>query len=195
MVLFEPEEQRVLLLALGLFLAASGAQLFSHADHRAAAAPKEAPASASPTSAPEDRLDPNSAPPEDLSRLPGMTSTLLAAVVKYRAERIFLTPADLASLPGVAAHDVDAVAGKLAFPGENALRPRPGGGRLDINEASEEDLQKLPGIGTATARAIVERRTRRRFGDLEELLALPGIGPQKLERLQPVLRAGSGGGR
>ncbi|MBI4866832.1 MAG: helix-hairpin-helix domain-containing protein [Candidatus Wallbacteria bacterium] len=191
MSVFTLEEQRVLLLALGLVLAISGAQVFSKGGR--AAAPTVRPGPSVPPSAPpepQERPDPNSAPEDVLARVPGMTASLRSAIVKYRPDRIVLSAGDLALLPGVRKADVDAVAGHLTFPGEDALARKLAGVRFDINEAAEEDLRRVPGIGPATARAIVDRRTQRRFTDVEELLALPGIGPKKLERLQPHLRVG-----
>ncbi|MBI2943228.1 MAG: helix-hairpin-helix domain-containing protein [Candidatus Wallbacteria bacterium] len=191
MSVFTLEEQRVLLLALGLVLAVSGAQVFSKGDRAAVSAVRPGP-SAPPAAPPEpeERPDPNNAPEDLLARVPGMTAALRAAIVKYRPDRIVLSAADLALLPGVRKADVDAVASHLTFPGEDALARKLVGVRLDLNEAAEEDLRRVPGIGPATARAIVDRRAQRRFTDVEELLALPGIGPKKLERLQPHLRVG-----
>jgi competence ComEA-like helix-hairpin-helix protein len=67
-----------------------------------------------------------------------------------------------------------------------------GAGRLDLNAASEAELDRLPGIGPVLARRIVEHRARHgRFRRVEELLAVPGVGPGLLERLRPVVRAGN----
>ncbi len=55
---------------------------------------------------------------------------------------------------------------------------------VDINSASEAELEGLPGIGPALAAAIVEWRTANGpFATVDDLLAVPGIGPAKLERL------------
>jgi len=59
---------------------------------------------------------------------------------------------------------------------------------LDLNSASAEDLSLLPGLGPRLSRAIVELRTGRgRFGRLEELLEVPGLGPGTLTELKPLL--------
>lgn len=58
------------------------------------------------------------------------------------------------------------------------------GGRMSINDASEEDLQCVSGIGPALARAIVE--TREELGGfrfIEELLNVPGVGRKRLDAL------------
>ena len=55
---------------------------------------------------------------------------------------------------------------------------------VDINTASIEELDTLPGIGPKTARAIIEyRETHGKFTSAEDLLQVPGIGPKKLAAL------------
>ena len=82
---------------------------------------------------------------------------------------------------------------------EEARRSAPlaPGERIDPNTATEEELDRLPGIGPAAARAIVESRTAQgRFADAGALTRVRGIGPATAERLAPhLLLAASGGGR
>lgn len=60
---------------------------------------------------------------------------------------------------------------------------------VDLNTATVEQLDVLPGIGPATARAIVEHRTRRgRFRSVNQLLEVRGIGPAKLAELKGRVR-------
>lgn len=54
-----------------------------------------------------------------------------------------------------------------------------------VNTATLEELQRLPGVGPAIARAILEYRTQKgRFSTLQDLLKVKGIGPKKLESLR-----------
>ena len=63
------------------------------------------------------------------------------------------------------------------------------GERLDLNTATVEQLEALPGIGPATARAIVEHRTRHGpFRNVRQLLDVRGIGEAKLAALESRLR-------
>jgi competence ComEA-like helix-hairpin-helix protein len=58
---------------------------------------------------------------------------------------------------------------------------------LDLNRATEDDLDRLPGIGPALAARIVEMRTRRgTFGAVDELRRVRGIGDAMLARLRPL---------
>ncbi len=60
-----------------------------------------------------------------------------------------------------------------------------GAGPVDINSASGAELEDLPGIGPATATAIVEHRSRTGpFRSVDDLLEVRGIGEAKLEQLR-----------
>ena len=72
--------------------------------------------------------------------------------------------------------------------------PLAAGETLDPNRSEEEDLDRLPGIGPAIAKAIVAtRRTRGGFWKAEDLLDVKGIGPGTLEKIRPYLSFISGG--
>jgi len=59
-------------------------------------------------------------------------------------------------------------------------------GVVNVNTASVEELQLLPGVGEARARAIVElRKQRGGLKSLEDLGDVKGIGEASLERLRP----------
>ncbi|MGH7236700.1 MAG: ComEA family DNA-binding protein [Nitrospiraceae bacterium] len=63
--------------------------------------------------------------------------------------------------------------------------------RLDINRATIEELQHLPGIGEVLARRVIERRTAHGpFRTVDELREVTGIGDKRLERLRPLVVAG-----
>ena len=61
-------------------------------------------------------------------------------------------------------------------------------GTVNINTASVDQLQLLPGIGVARARELVElREVQGRFERIDDLLAVKGIGSASLEQLRPFL--------
>jgi competence protein ComEA len=60
---------------------------------------------------------------------------------------------------------------------------------VDLNAADLATLDSLPGIGPATARAIIEERTRRGgFRSTRDLLRVPGIGEGRFARLKDRVR-------
>ena len=59
---------------------------------------------------------------------------------------------------------------------------------VDLNAATPEQLDALPGVGPATAAAIVAHRQEiGRYTTVEELLDVRGIGPAKLEAMRPLV--------
>lgn len=60
-------------------------------------------------------------------------------------------------------------------------------GLLDLNAASEMELQSLPGIGPKLAAQIVQYRADTRFTRVEDLEEVSGIGPKKLESIRPFV--------
>lgn len=62
---------------------------------------------------------------------------------------------------------------------------------VDLNAATAEQLDTLPGVGPATATAILAYRDENGpFGSVDELLEVRGIGDAKLEQLRPLVRVG-----
>lgn len=64
-------------------------------------------------------------------------------------------------------------------------------GVVDINSASEEELDSLPGVGARTAALIVQyRQSHGRFKRKEDLLEIRGIGVKKYEKLKDYVTVG-----
>jgi comEA protein len=63
---------------------------------------------------------------------------------------------------------------------------------IDLNRATAQDLDAIPGIGPALAQKIVDyRKARGPFKQIEDLMEVSGIGPQNLPKLKPYLGLGS----
>ena len=61
-------------------------------------------------------------------------------------------------------------------------------GVVNLNTATPEELQILPGVGEVRAVAIVAmRKERGGFKSVEDLLEVKGIGQAMLERLRPFV--------
>lgn len=63
------------------------------------------------------------------------------------------------------------------------------GNIIDINTAGMEELDILPGIGPATAKKIIEHRSKYgNFKSKEELMDVNGIGPTKYRELEELIK-------
>ena len=57
---------------------------------------------------------------------------------------------------------------------------------MDLNTATLEQLDQLPGVGPVTAQRILEWRTQNgRFAAVEQLQEVSGIGDKLLSQLTP----------
>jgi len=112
---------------------------------------------------------------DDLRRVPGLGEKKLGQLTAHMA---------LAPAAERRSRTVDA--GRTPALGSEARR-----GRVNLNRATVEQLEGLPGIGPAKAGAIVRWREQHgRFKKVEDVLGVPGIGPATLERLRPLVVVG-----
>ena len=78
---------------------------------------------------------------------------------------------------------VDATASKSTFTANNT-----GNKKVNINQASTEELESLPSIGPVMAARIVDyRKDHGAFQSLDDLNAVKGIGEKTIEKLQPYI--------
>jgi competence protein ComEA len=64
-------------------------------------------------------------------------------------------------------------------------------GPVDLNTATLEQLDELPGVGPTTAQAIIDHREQNGpFRSVDELLDVRGIGDAKLAQLRPLVTVG-----
>lgn len=61
-------------------------------------------------------------------------------------------------------------------------------GKININKASKEELDTLPGIGESTAEKIINyRKEHKSFKSIEELKEVKGIGDAKFEEIKDLV--------
>lgn len=61
-------------------------------------------------------------------------------------------------------------------------------GKININTATEEELDTLPGIGPSTAAKIIEyRKENGKFKNIEEIKEVSGIGDAKYEKIKELI--------
>jgi comEA protein len=62
---------------------------------------------------------------------------------------------------------------------------------INLNTASALELQQVPGIGPATADKILKmRKSYGPFKKVDDLRAIKGIGPKRLEKMRKYLTVG-----
>jgi competence ComEA-like helix-hairpin-helix protein len=69
--------------------------------------------------------------------------------------------------------------------------------QINLNTATQAELETLPGVGPVLAGRIIEFREKRDgFKRVEELLAIPGVSERRWQELRPRLvvseRSGTG---
>lgn len=173
---------------------------------------------ARPTETVTARVDLNRAERSELEQIPGVGPKLAHAIDKHRREKPFRSLDELRDVRGVGPVTFDKVRPYLRVdaqqtagsgpdpdppilerkrPAPVPLAPRPPGARklqpgdppVNINTASAEQLQLLPGIGPATARNVVAARAVRPFKSIADLDRVKGIGPKTLDKLRPFVVA------
>jgi competence protein ComEA len=119
----------------------------------------------------------------------------LAAAV-HDGERIYVPRRGEPGAPSVVAGagSSSAGTGPSGPDGSGGAAGTAGGGTtgpIDVNRASAADLDRLPGIGPATAQAIIAHRTAKGpFTSVEQLADVRGIGPAKLEQIRGLVVVG-----
>ncbi|MBA3521770.1 MAG: helix-hairpin-helix domain-containing protein [Gemmatimonadales bacterium] len=206
-------ERRALLLLLSLALAGQGVRWFVTRPGEApgqvellATLPARSPtahrdsalALARPLE-PGERIDADRATAVQLARLPRIGLALAKTIVAEReATGAFGSLEGLDRVAGIGPGLLRVMEPHLVFSGvavtgcAAAACSLPQGPRsglpaapLDLNSASQSELDGLPGIGPARAKAIIELRERiGRFGSVDELGQVSGLGPAALSRLR-----------
>jgi competence protein ComEA len=149
--------------------------------------------------APKTAIDLNTADRGTLLQVPGLGEKSVDAILARRAViGRFHDLNELDSVPGIGPKTLDAIAPWLTIgPGqpveskvETLLRSKPAASTntVNVNSATAEELQKLPGIGIKLAERIILERGNGSFKNLEDLRRVPGIGPKTLDKLRPLVR-------
>jgi len=153
----------------------------------------------------KDKIDINSASQAELEGLPGVGA---ATAKKIIAGRPFSSVGDL-SRAGVSAATIDKIrplvkagrgaaaaapkeektakAAQESKEGKKAEARAPSGGRVDLNTASEKELEALPAVGAATAKKIIAGRPYSSVGDLSKA----GVPAKTIDTIGPLVTVGA----
>lgn len=73
----------------------------------------------------------------------------------------------------------------------SANKKKPPAKPVNINTATSEELQQVPGIGPATAQKILQmRKSYGPFKSVDDLLAIRGLGEKRLDKMRKYLTVG-----
>jgi len=79
--------------------------------------------------------------------------------------------------------------GQMVIIGNSQSQPASSDPRINLNLATESELDSLPGVGPVMAgRIIAWRETNHKFHSIEELQEVPGIGPKVFANLKSLVR-------
>jgi competence protein ComEA len=81
--------------------------------------------------------------------------------------------------------------GEVTVPVSNGSAPGAATDKININTASAEELDKLPGIGPSIAGAIIDYRTKNGpFKQIEDINDVKGIGDALFEKIKDQITVG-----
>jgi competence ComEA-like helix-hairpin-helix protein len=79
----------------------------------------------------------------------------------------------------------------LPSAGRSSATKKPPNQPININTANSAELQLVPGIGPSTAEKILQmRKSYGAFKSVNDLMAIRGIGPKRLEKMKKYLTVG-----
>ncbi|MDP8215349.1 MAG: helix-hairpin-helix domain-containing protein [Candidatus Euphemobacter frigidus] len=141
-------------------------------------------------------VDINTADATALRRLPGIGPVLSQRIVTNRESNgSFKDPEDIIRVYGLGRKKYEAIKDLItASRQEGRVYKAKKAPKINLNTATQVELESLPGIGPIKALRIIEYREKQGgFKRVEELVEVWGIGPRTYETLKDLITVHSGG--
>ena len=160
------------------------------------------------------RLDLNRARAAELNQLPGIGPHLAERIAGYRKTHgPFQRIEDLRKVSGIGPKTLERIKAWVCVDASDVVSETPlpqtsrsakstasgkskkeallTGQLININLASQEELQRLPRIGPKLSERIIDERAKGPFKSLDDLRRVKGIGPKTLANLRPYITVGN----
>ena len=182
---------------------AKGSQKSGTAPHAAPPQTVRIPGYSQQTSSSGGLIDINRADLQGLQRISGVGPAIAQRIIDYRnTHGAFTSIEDLQKVRGIGTKTMERIRPQVTVQGGAAYtsgttysqKSQTSSGNsslIDINHASQAELERISGVGAKTAQRIIEYRHKHgSFSRVEDLLHVRGIGASKLEQIrsQVVIR-------
>lgn len=148
-------------------------------------------------------IDINRADLQGLQRISGVGPTIAQRIIDYRnTHGAFSSIDDLQKVKGIGPKTMERIRPQVTVQGgttytsgttysQKSQTSSGNSSLIDINHASQSELERISGVGPATAQRIIDYRNKHgSFSRVEDLLQVRGIGASKLDQIrsQVVIR-------
>lgn len=128
----------------------------------------------------ESEIDLLSASVEELIELPGIGPAKAQAIINYRQENGFREIEDIMNVSGIGEKTFSNIKDYIYL---SEVVYEIVDDKININEASSDELESLPGIGKVSAQKIIEYRAIKRINSLDDLKKM-GIPSSTIEKIE-----------
>jgi DNA uptake protein ComE-like DNA-binding protein len=127
---------------------------------------------------------------EDLKIIPGISDVLAEKIIEFKQGRIIKKFDELKAIEGIGDNLITELDKWIFLGGE--INDQSFIQLVNLNTATEEDLEQLPGIGSVTAKKIIETREHEgSFKRVKDLLRIPEINRVDCDKLRRYCTTGS----